>query len=75
MGLYAEQSTAKAFGAESFVVPQVTTAQSRREFFDKLKYNREFKLADERYLELTNGDEHPLQPLPQPPLPTPSAAT
>src|SRR5205814_5728644 len=35
---------------------QVTNARSRKEFFDKLKYNRELKLADEHYLELTNGE-------------------
>src|SRR5215470_8723488 len=56
LGLYAEESTAKAFGSESFVLQQVTNARTRKEFFDKLKYNRELKLADERYLELTNGD-------------------
>jgi putative ABC transport system permease protein len=56
LGLYAEQSTAKAFGGESFVLQQVTNARSRREFFDKLKRNHEFKLDDEKYLELTNGD-------------------
>ena len=56
LGIYAEESTAKTFGAESFVLTQVTTARSRRELFDKLKYNRELKLADEHYLELTNGN-------------------
>jgi putative ABC transport system permease protein len=55
LGLYAEQSTSKTFGSESFVLQQVTNARSRKEFFDKLKYNRELKLADEHYLELTNG--------------------
>jgi putative ABC transport system permease protein len=55
LGLYAQQSTAKAFGGESFVLQQIINAQSRKEFFDKLKRNHEFKLADERYLELTNG--------------------
>jgi putative ABC transport system permease protein len=56
LGLYAEQSTAKAFGSESYVLQQVTNARSRREYFDKLRYNHELKLADERYLELTNGE-------------------
>src|SRR5438067_9124996 len=56
LGLYAEQSTSKTFGSESFVLQQVTNARSRKEFFDKLKYNRELKLADEHYLELTNGE-------------------
>src|SRR6266567_3801853 len=56
LGLYAEQSTAKAFGSESFVLQQVTNARSRREFFDKLRYNRQLKLADEHYLELMNSE-------------------
>src|SRR5580704_7682156 len=49
LGLYAQQSTAKTFGSESFVLQQVTNARSRREYFDKIKYNRELKLADEHY--------------------------
>src|SRR5579863_6124371 len=56
LGLYAEQSTAKTFGSESFVLQQVTNARSRKEFFDKIRYNRELKLADEHYLELINGE-------------------
>ena len=56
LGLYAEQSTAKTFGSESFVLQQVTNARSRKEYFDKIKYNHELKLADEHYLELMNGE-------------------
>src|SRR5579863_8013558 len=56
LGLYAEQSTAKTFGSESFVLQQVTNARSRKEYFDKIRYNRELKLADEHYLELMNGE-------------------
>src|SRR5580704_16831695 len=59
LGLYAQESTAKTFGSESFVLQQVTNARSRKEYFNKIKYNRELKLADERYLELING-EHAL---------------
>jgi putative ABC transport system permease protein len=55
LGLYAETSVSQAFGSESFVLQQVANVKSRKEYFDKLKYNRELKLADERYLELTNG--------------------
>jgi putative ABC transport system permease protein len=56
LGLYAEESTAKAFGSESFLLQQVTNARTRTEYFNKLKYNRQLKLADERYLEAMNGD-------------------
>src|SRR5580692_7651593 len=55
LGLYAQQSTAKAFGGDSFVLQQIINVQSRKEFFEKLKRNHELKLADEHYLELTNG--------------------
>src|ERR1700704_6750312 len=43
LGLYAEESVSKTFGSESFVLQQVANAQSRRELFDKLKFNRQLK--------------------------------
>jgi putative ABC transport system permease protein len=58
LGLYAEQSTAKAFGSESFLLAQVaqTGNMTRTQYFDKLKYNKQLRLADERYLKSVNGD-------------------
>jgi putative ABC transport system permease protein len=58
LGVYAEQSTAKAFGSESFLVAQIAAAgnMSRREFFDKMKRNKPIRTVDERYLEAQNGD-------------------
>jgi putative ABC transport system permease protein len=56
LGLYADESVSKAFGSESFVLQQVTNAKTRTEYFNKLRYNRELKLADERYLEQMNGE-------------------
>ncbi|MCU1262979.1 MAG: hypothetical protein JWO80_5864 [Bryobacterales bacterium] len=56
MSVYAEQSTAKAFGSDSFMVAQVMGAKSRHEFFAKMKYNKPLHLADERYLRSTDGD-------------------
>ena len=56
LGLYADQSVSKAFGSESFVLEQVAQVKTRTEYFNKLKYNRELKLADERYLEQVNSD-------------------
>jgi putative ABC transport system permease protein len=57
LGLYAQQSTAKAFGSESYLIAQVASAGNitRRQFFDKLKYNRQIKLEDDRYLQSLNG--------------------
>ena len=58
LAVYAEQSTAKAFGSDSYLVAQVASAgrSSRKEFFDKLRRNKQFRLVDDRYLETTNGD-------------------
>ncbi|MBS1857172.1 MAG: ABC transporter permease [Acidobacteria bacterium] len=59
LGVYAERSTAKAFGSESFLVAQIaaTGRLSRRELFDKLKRNKPIRTPDERYLESINGDD------------------
>jgi putative ABC transport system permease protein len=59
LGVYAEQSTAKAFGSESFMVAQIaaTGRMSRREIFDKLKHNKPIRTNDARYLESINGDK------------------
>ena len=58
LGVYAEESTAKAFGSESFLVAQIaaTGRLSRREVFDKLKRNKPIRTDDVRYLEATVGD-------------------
>src|ERR1041384_6061248 len=56
LGVYAEQSTAKAFGSESFMVAQIAAQgrMSRRELFDKIKRNKPIRTADERFLEAVN---------------------
>ena len=58
LGVYAEESTAKAFGSESFMVAQIvaTGAMSKREYFDKVKRNKPIRTLDARYLETVNGD-------------------
>ena len=58
LGLTAQETVAKAFGSESFMVAQVAQVGNitRKQFFEKLKYNRPIKLADSRYLEANNGD-------------------
>jgi putative ABC transport system permease protein len=59
LGVYAEQSTAKAFGSETFMVAQIaaTGRLSRREIFDKLKRNKQIRNADARFLEDLEGDK------------------
>jgi len=62
LGAYAEASTAKAFGSASYMVGQVITANSRREFFEKRRYNKPLQLADERYLRSVNGETNLYSP-------------
>jgi putative ABC transport system permease protein len=59
LSVYAEQSTAKAFGSESFMVAQIaaTGRLSRRELFDKLKRNKPIRTEDARFLESINGED------------------
>src|SRR5580698_9380491 len=58
LGVYAQESTAKAFGSESFLVAQIaaTGRMSRRQYFDKIKRNKPIRTLDARYLEAQNGD-------------------
>jgi|SRR5271157_1373679 len=58
LGVYAEESTAKAFGSESFLVAQIASVGrlSRREYFDKIKRNKPIRKDDERFLESVAGD-------------------
>ena len=58
LGVYAEESTAKAFGSESFLVAQIaaTGRLSRRQYFDKIRRNKPIYNADARFLKSLNGD-------------------
>jgi len=58
LGVYAEQSTAKAFGSESFLVAQIaaTGRLSRRQYFDKIKRNKPIRRDDANFLESIVGD-------------------
>jgi len=59
LGVYAQQSTAKAFGSESFLVAQIaaTGRLSRREYFDKVKRNKPIRTGDARFVEALVGDK------------------
>jgi putative ABC transport system permease protein len=71
LGIYAEESTAKAFGSESYMIAQVAGGNmTRSQVFAKRKYNRELKLADERYLQSVNGDTTLYSPYRQTPVDT-----
>src|ERR1019366_3734352 len=55
LGVYAEQSTAKAFGSESFMVAQIVAhgRLNQRAYFDK---NKPIRNEDARLLEAVNGE-------------------
>jgi putative ABC transport system permease protein len=58
VGTYAKATTDKAFGGETFLLGQLIQVGNlnQKERFEKLKRNRQIKLADERYLRSVNGD-------------------
>lgn len=58
LGNYAEETTSKVFGRDSFQVGQLLQVGrlSRRERADKLKYNRRIRPDDYAYLKETTGD-------------------
>src|SRR5258706_1680731 len=67
LGVYAEASTTKAFGSESFMVAQIaaTGRLSRREIFDKLKRNHPIRTDDVRFVEAIAGEKILFSPIRQ----------
>jgi len=57
LGAYAEESTAKVFGSETFLVAQIAGVSSRKEFFDHLKRNKPLRQDDLKYLQASTGDQ------------------
>ncbi len=57
INVYAEESTSKAFGSESFFMSRVVNATSRKEFFEKLKRNQRINWADFTFLQEALGDQ------------------
>ena len=58
VGVYADQSTSKAFGAESFIVARVAGAGlSRREYFDRLKHNKPIQNEDLHFVRSIAGQD------------------
>jgi len=58
LGAYAEESTAKVFGGDSYLVAQVanTGRLSRKEFFERLRRNKQVSMTDLVYLQQVNAD-------------------
>jgi putative ABC transport system permease protein len=58
LSVYAEESTAKAFGSNTYFVAQIasTGRLSRRQLFEKLRRNKQMRLEEVDYLNSVNGD-------------------
>ena len=60
LGAFAEQTTTQFLGADSYLVGQILSAQrmSRKEFFDRVRRNKQFRMDDLIYLQQVNGDSN-----------------
>ncbi len=56
LGAYAEESTAKVFGSNTYLIAQVAGPGSRKQYFERLKRNRPIRPEDYRYLTAATGD-------------------
>jgi len=59
LGNYAESTTSKAFGSESFLIAQIANVgkMTRRERAEKLRVNKEIRPDDLDYLRITTGEQ------------------
>src|SRR4030088_529500 len=58
LGKYAEESTSKAFGTDSYLIAQIASAgrMTRKEFAEKLRVNKRPRQEDVDYLRETTGE-------------------
>jgi len=56
LGVYAEESTSKVFGSETFLIAQVASASSSQVYYEKLRRNKYVRYRDFEYLKATTGD-------------------
>ncbi len=56
LGVYAEESTSKVFGSETYVVAQIAGVTSRKEFFEHLRRNKPIRRDDLSFLQATTGE-------------------
>ena len=62
LSVYADQSTAKAFGSESYLVAQALSAHSLKEYLAKIKHNKVIKMDDYNYLLAVDSDKSLISP-------------
>ncbi len=59
LGSYAESTTAKAFGSDTYLIAQIASVGrlSQRQIAEKRRYNKRIRPEDVAYLESTTGDD------------------
>jgi len=58
MGAYADTTTSRVFGSNSFVIQRVAGAgMTRSEFLEKMRVNKRIRLEELAYLRATTGDQ------------------
>lgn len=57
LGIYADQNTAKVFGSDTFLIAQVATASTVREYWEKVRRHKRIRYADYLYLEGATGEQ------------------
>jgi putative ABC transport system permease protein len=69
LGLYTEQSVAKGFGTDSYLIAQVASVgnMSRKQYQEKLRYNKQIRREDLTFLRIATGDEIMYSPYDQRP--------
>ncbi len=57
LGAYAEQSTSKVFGSDTYLIARIAGPGSRKEFFEKLRRNKAIRQEDFAHLKAVTGDQ------------------
>ena len=62
LSVYADQSTAKAFGSNTYMIGQIVSARSTKEYLAKIKRNKRLTQPDEKYLVDATADSALISP-------------
>lgn len=57
LGAYAEESTSKVFGSDTYLIARIAGPGSRKEYFEKLRRNKAIRQEDFTYLKAVTGDQ------------------
>jgi putative ABC transport system permease protein len=57
LGTYAEESTSKVFGSDTYLIAQIAGATTSRDLFERMRRNKPIRPADVAYLKSVTGDQ------------------